>query len=95
MNMSDDLNQLVRQAAATLKQCGARHVYLFGSAATGTMREGSDIDMAVEGLPPDVFFGAMARACQVLGRSLDLVDLDEPSPFTRYLKEEGKLIRVA
>ena len=51
--------------------------------------------MAVEGLPPAMFFGAMGRACQVLGRSLDLVDLDEPSPFTRYLKEQGKLIRVA
>ena len=95
MNMSNELELLVSQAAETLKNFGASKVYLFGSAATGTMKEGSDVDMAVEGLPPAVFFGAMAHACQVLGRSLDLVDLDEPSPFTRYLKEEGKLIRVA
>lgn len=95
MNMSNELDQLVNQAAAVLKHFGAKEVYLFGSAATGTMREGSDVDLAVAGLPPAMFFGAMGRACQVLGRSLDLVDLDEPSPFTRYLKEQGKLIRVA
>jgi len=86
---------LVTKAAEELRQSGATKVYLFGSAATGTMREGSDVDMAVEGLPPAIFFSAMARACQVLGRSLDLVDLDESNPFTRFLKEEGKLIRVA
>ena len=67
MNMSNELDQLVNQAAAVLKHFGAKEVPLLGSAATGTMREGSDVDMAVEGLPPAMFFGAMGRACQVLG----------------------------
>jgi hypothetical protein len=31
----------------------------------------------------------------VLPRSLDLVDLDVDTPFTRYLKQKGKLHRVA
>ena len=70
-------------------------MYLLGSAASGSMRENSDVDMAVTGLPPEAFFRAMDHACRVLGRNLDLVDLDEPSPFTRYLKAEGKLARVA
>jgi hypothetical protein len=50
--------------------------------------------MAVSGLPPEVFFRAMAAAHDALGRPLDLVDLDDDNDFTRYLKEEGELQRV-
>ena len=81
-------------AAAAVKAAGAREVYLFGSAAAGTLRPGSDIDLAVAGLPPERFFQAMGDAADPLGHSLDLLDLDEPSPFTRYLKEKGELQRV-
>ena len=88
------MKELIKKAAEVLREAGAREVYLFGSAATGMMREGSDIDMAVSGLPPEVFFKAMGRAGDILQRSLDLVDLDEDNPFTRYLKEEKELQRV-
>jgi hypothetical protein len=50
--------------------------------------------MAVSGLPPEVFFRAMALAHDALGRPLDLIDLDEDNAFTRYLREEGELRRV-
>ena len=92
--MTDEMKELIKKAAEVLREAGAREVYLFGSAATGMMREGSDIDMAVSGLPPEVFFKAMGRAGDILQRSLDLVDLDEDNPFTRYLKEEKELQRV-
>jgi predicted nucleotidyltransferase len=85
---------LVEGAVAALKAAGAREVYLFGSAAKGTMRDNSDVDLAVSGLPPAVFFRAMAQASRALGRPLDLVDLDHDNPFTRYLKKEGELHRV-
>ena len=94
MAMKDNQRQLIKAAAVALKKHGAREVYLFGSAATGTTHEGSDIDIAVEGLPPEVFFKAMGQVNSILGRPLDLIDLDEPGPFTRYLKEEGELVRV-
>lgn len=77
-----------------LKAAGAREVYVFGSAARGRMREGSDIDLAVAGLPPERFFEAMGEAGDILGITLDLIDLDEANPFTRYLREEGELERV-
>lgn len=93
--ISPDLSDAIKAAAMTLKASGAREVYLFGSAATGTMREGSDIDIAVRGLPPENYFRALALAGDVLKRTLDLVDLDEENPFTRYLKEEGELVRLA
>jgi hypothetical protein len=36
----------------------------------------------------------MAKASRALGRPIDLIDLDEDNPFTRYLKKEGELQRV-
>lgn len=95
MDVNKDMESRVHQAADVLKQYGATEVYLFGSTAQGEPREDSDVDLAVSGLPPVAFFQAMARAGQVLGRTLDLIDLDEPNPFTRYLLQQGKLIRVA
>lgn len=97
LSMENDvqLDERIRRAAQSLKTFGAREVYLLGSAASGSMRAGSDVDMAVVGLPPEVFFRAMDSACRILERVLDLVDLDEPSPFTRHLRQEGKLVRVA
>ncbi|NOX55835.1 MAG: nucleotidyltransferase domain-containing protein [Planctomycetes bacterium] len=92
--MSDDLSLLVDTAVRALKAAGAREVYLFGSASRGAASPGSDIDLAVSGLPPARFFAAMAQARRIVRRSVDLVDLDEPSPFTEYLKREGELRRV-
>lgn len=92
--MDDELREAVGRAAAVLREFGARAVYVFGSAASGRMRRGSDVDLAVSGLPPQVFFRAMGLAHDALGRELDLVDLDEDTPFTRYLREEGELQRV-
>jgi predicted nucleotidyltransferase len=93
--MDDELRKAIERAAAVLKEMGAREVYVFGSAASGTMREGSDVDLAVVGLPPGAFITAMVRASDALGREMDLIDLDDDNPFTRYLREEGELLRVA
>lgn len=92
--MPESVRRLIEKAAAALKAAGAREVYLFGSAARGLVQDASDIDMAVSGLPPQVFFRAMGEAGDILGRPLDLIDLDENNPFTRYLKAEGELQRV-
>jgi len=95
MKASVEEIEQVRKAAEILKQHGAREVYLFGSLAAGEASGQSDVDRAVAGLPPEVFFMAMARAGRALGRMLDLVDLDEPNAFTRHLQAERKLVRVA
>jgi predicted nucleotidyltransferase len=92
--MTDEMNRLVDKAVSALKAAGAKEVYVFGSASKGKIRPNSDIDMAVSGLPPEVFFRAMAKASRALGRPIDLIDLDEDNPFTRYLKKEGELQRV-
>lgn len=93
--MTDELAEQIRRAAGVLKAAGAREVYLFGSAATGQMGEHSDVDMAVSGLPPDVFFRAWARAVRCFpGREMDLVNLDHRNAFVDYLRENGDLRRV-
>jgi uncharacterized protein len=84
----------IDELVAILKNSGAKNVYVFGSAAKGTMHSGSDLDLAVSGLPPENFFKALSAASNLLGSSIHLIDLDEITPFTRYLKEEGELQRV-
>ncbi len=94
--VSDELKRAIERAAAELKAYGAREVYVFGSVASGRIRADSDVDFAVVGLPDEVFFRAMGRAHIALGiRELDLIPLDDDTPFTRYLREENGLIRVA
>jgi predicted nucleotidyltransferase len=93
--MTPQLSVLVEQVAAYLKQEGATEVYLFGSAAMGTMHERSDIDLAVSGLEPAKFYRVAGKAEDMLGKPLDLVDLDEKTPFIRALKGNGELKLVA
>ena len=95
LEMDHALEERVKQAARALIAAGAREVYLFGSAARGEMRTDSDVDLAVSGLPAEVFFHAMGEAGDILQSELDLIDLDEDTPFTRYLQQEGELVRVA
>jgi len=92
--MARRLAEAIDEAARVLRAQGAREVYLFGSAATGRLRAGSDVDLAVAGLPPERFFRAVGLATDVLDRPLSLVDLDEDTPFTRYLRTQGELQRV-
>ncbi|MGO8732445.1 MAG: nucleotidyltransferase family protein [Terriglobia bacterium] len=92
--MTDEIKGLVDKAAIALKEVGAKEVYVFGSASKGKMRPDSDVDLAVSGLPPEVFFRAMGIASRALGRQVDLVDLDEDNPFTEYLKHHQGLLRV-
>jgi len=82
-------------AARVLRESGAREVYVFGSAADGTVTPDSDIDLAVKGLAPELFFLAAGKLAMEMSRPFDLIDADEPSQFTDYLFKKGKLRRVA
>jgi uncharacterized protein len=92
--MNETAANSIEQLVAVLKKSGAKTVYLFGSAAKGTMRNDSDVDLAVSGLPPENFFKALSVASSLFDRPVHLIDLDEVTPFTRYLIEEGELQRV-
>ena len=94
--MTEELHEQIAEAARILREFGATEVYVFGSAAEGTMDEYSDIDLAASGLRPQAFYEAWARAAEAIeGRETDLIDLDEGGLFVEHLKTNGKLHRVA
>ena len=84
----------VRRAVEILREGGCTEVYVFGSAATGEVRDDSDIDLAVRGCPERFFFGLLGRLLRELEHSVDLVDLDCEDPFSRFLEKEEELVRV-
>jgi len=81
-------------AVKILKSAGAREVYVFGSAAHGTIEAAHDIDIAVSGLAPEKFISSFCEVDAMFPKPLDLVDLDSDNPFTRYLKSENELLRI-
>lgn len=93
--MDERIRDLLERGADLLRAAGAREVYVFGSVAAGKPHGRSDVDLAVAGLPPENFFAALAHLEDLFERNVDLVDLDDPTPFTTYLKNKGLLQRVA
>lgn len=73
---------------------GASQVFVFGSAVHGQLGPNSDIDMAVSGLPANVYFSAVSKVSDILSRPVDLVDLDDGGSLVRYLLGSGELIDV-
>jgi predicted nucleotidyltransferase len=84
----------IEHATMILKTGGCQSVFLFGSAATGTMHADSDLDLAVRGCPPQQFFHLLGRLLSDLEHAVDLVDLDVPSPFVEFLLTKGKLVQL-
>ncbi len=70
---------------------GARSVVLFGSMAQGAPHLGSDVDLAVLGLPPAAYFSALADLMAALGCTVDLVRLEEaPASLAERIAIEGR-----
>ena len=61
---------------------------LFGSSIDPT-REGRDIDLAVEGLPPQDFFRFYGDLLFSVSKPVDLIDLSQNSKLTRQIRKEG------
>ena len=92
--MTKELDTLIHKAAEVLKSFGATDVFLFGSVAKGTDTKHSDIDLAVTGIPPERFYEAIGDTFGAIRREIDIIDLDEKTPFVSYLKDHGELHRV-
>jgi predicted nucleotidyltransferase len=71
-------------------------VWLFGSLAQRRfVHAGSDIDLAVEGLPPEDYFRALVAIWRQLppGFRLDLAPLEDAKPsLLDVVREEGELL---
>jgi predicted nucleotidyltransferase len=76
----------VRRAAEQLKGLGARRVVLFGSLARGEWSPAADVDLAVLGLPPHLFWKAGRVAEEIVADCpVDLIPLEQAG---RALLEE-------
>ncbi|MEW5958069.1 MAG: nucleotidyltransferase domain-containing protein [Chloroflexota bacterium] len=78
-NEREQLLNRIREVAAVLKaRFGARRVILFGSLAhTAWFTPDSDVDLAVEGLPPDAYWDAWRLVEELIhDRPVDLVELE-------------------
>jgi len=83
------------KAIKILKEEGCEEIYLYGSIAEDRFDEESDIDLAVKGIPSGEFFRVLGRLMLELDHPVDLVDLENDEDFSRFLKEEGELIRAS
>ncbi len=71
---------------------GAQKVYLFGSLVDGRFHQRSDIDLAVEGLEPRLYFKALSKVYDFSGGfEVDLVPLED-CKFRETVLQEGKLL---
>jgi uncharacterized protein len=67
-------------AAVQLKQLGATKVFLFGSLLNESFYERSDMDLAVWGLPENLYFKAVAQLHGISGFEVDLVEAENAMP---------------
>lgn len=79
-----DRREVVRQAAALLYSRGARHVWIFGGLAMGRQTDAvSDIDLAIDGLPPRQFEPTYRALRQMCRCKVDLVEMETATPAMR------------
>lgn len=85
MNISTHDMETIRGAA---ERFGVGAVYVFGS-SLATEGEARDIDLAVAGVPPGVFFKFYGSLLRRLSREVDVVDLTADSLVTRLIAREA------
>lgn len=71
-----------------------REVYLFGSLATGTATERSDIDIGVKGFPPEKFFRLHVKLEKEVPFRVDLIDFDSEVDFFNMLSNVGEIVHL-
>ncbi len=73
------------------KKYNVKRIILFGSASKAT-NDNRDIDLAVEGLPDNLFFKFYSELIFNLSLPVDLIDLNKRSRFTEIVVSEGVLL---
>ena len=81
-------------AAILHERFGAGRVWLFGSLAWGEPDGTADLDLAVEGLPPERYFPALNALLDAAPGAVDLVRLEEaPAGLRERILREGTVVR--
>ena len=82
-------------ARLLVRDFGVTRVVLFGSVARGQVNDGSDIDLAVEGLADADYFRALGALAGATPFDIDLVPLRDASPgMLESIRTEGVSITL-
>jgi predicted nucleotidyltransferase len=81
------LKQLLRSLPQLASRYDFKRAYVFGSLAKkGRFRKTSDVDVAVEGLTDEKYFTFMAELSELLGREVDVVQIEKHHLKNRILE---------
>ncbi len=87
------LHEAQRLALILVEQFGIERVYLVGPLAYEKFTADMKLELALEGIPPGVYAGALGYLKQLSSFEPDLIDLQCTDPWTkRSLKEKGRLL---
>jgi len=87
------LDRLPQAQEILVTRFQARRVWLFGSLATNTATETSDVDLAVERLPESSYFTALAALMELFGGPVDLVRIETANESLRHrIEQEGRVL---
>lgn len=91
---AERLRAQLPQAARLLRErYQAKRVVLFGSLAAGSYTGRSDVDLAVEGMPSQHYFPALAELMVLFCGPVDLVRVEEAVPSLRAsIEVEGRTL---
>ena len=84
----------IESATNLLKKEGCEAVFLFGSLVTGKIREDSDIDIGVKGLPKGKFLSLYSQLHFDFESKIDLVDFDTNSDFYLMLNSIEEVVQI-
>ena len=63
-------------------------IFIFGSSLDNE-EEANDIDLAVRGIAPDLFFDFYGKLLRHLSKPIDMVDLSKRSQFTELIEKQA------
>ena len=94
LNIPQKYRQDVVSATNLLKDEGCKAIYLFGSLVTGKIRDNSDIDIGIKGLPEGKFFRLYSKLYFDFDHKIDLVDFDQNEDFYALLNNLGEVVQI-
>lgn len=96
MGKREELRKIALELARFLKEKYiAKRIFLIGSVARGDVHKRSDIDIVVEGLPPELYIKALTDAYDILppGVELNLIPFEDAfESLKKKAVEKGELI---
>ena len=85
----------IQKAIEILKKHGVKEIYIFGSIANGKFDKYSDIDIAVKGLNPRIYYKVAGVLFFELENNFDLIDLDDTqNDYSQMLLKQNSLIKI-